>query len=224
MEKPFETLKRLENELVQTSDEDNLNTISAKYLKLGEFCLEIDAIEYGIKTLQNALTYDKKLPNLYSFYELLGHLYYRHGKLEESINSYKKYIKQIPKGENHNTHAVVLFKMGKLLMLIEKYEAAVKKFKESEKLYEVHGEYVKQAQLLYDIGVECNRRTVTEGQQSRLAMDLIITVSTGIPSGPKTAILKRTAKISFKKALKILDTQDLLESERELVKKIQSKI
>jgi tetratricopeptide (TPR) repeat protein len=219
MEKPFETLKRLENELNQALVEDNLSNISTKYLKLGEFCLEIDAVEYGINIIQKAVMYDKKLPKMHSFYELLGHLYYKHGKLEEALDSYKKYIKQIPKGENHNNHASVLFNMGKILMLIEKYEAAIKTFKKSEKIYEHYGEHLKQAQLLYDIGVECDRGTIIN--QPKI-ISYIMEKEFKIKS--QDSKFKKYCQEFFQKALKILETQNLLETERELANKIQSKI
>lgn len=217
-EKPFEKLNRLENELKEALNGEDLTIISSKYLELGEFCLEIDAIEYGINFIQSALSRNKRLPEEYKLYELLGHLNYTHGMLEDALNSYKKYIKKVPKGDDYVTQASVLFNMGKLLILLEKYDAAVKTFKESEKLYELHGDYLERAQLLYDIGVECHSK-ITTSQPDML--NIIVEVTTGVPKSPKTEILKKTAKKSFKEAFKILKSHNLLESERELAAKIQ---
>jgi tetratricopeptide (TPR) repeat protein len=147
------------------------------------------------------------------------------------LNQYEKYVKRIAKRDDDNVKATIFFNMGKILMLQEKFSSAVGYFKKTEKIYESQGDYSKQVYLLYDIGIECKRNILPDVNDPGLPapigvlpLDIILMLTTTPTTGRSEDFLKKTAKKSFKKALKVLTMQNMLELEKELVKKLQSEL
>jgi tetratricopeptide (TPR) repeat protein len=220
-EKPYEKLSNLEKALVESKNSGNEAEIFDILLSLGELCYDINANELGLKYVQEAIELSKKSSKsqyLHEFYKYLGDFNYDLGMIDEAYKAYNNSIKLATKKKFYRVLAESHFRLGKVNHVQDKLKQAINHFKKAEKIYEEMGLHIEQAKLYNQIGLMYIKKiSETEAYGAeRYIMGPVFDVQGSSSFGK--------AKRYFKKAIKVLEENNLTENENVLYRSIQSNL
>ena len=217
-EKPLEKLSEYEKELELAKKSTDMVNISSSLLNLAKFCYEINAIDFGLKYIQEALEISEKnsdFPTPYEFYTLLGDFNFEQGLLNDSYDAYERSNKIIPKNKFLELFTINCVKMGRVSEISEKYSKAIKHYKEAEKLFEKLGMHAERAKIFNAIGLV---------HLKKIPEDLTTTFDKLGHHNMTGGLRFDKAKKNFNRAIMILDQHDLRETEIVLYKTIKANL
>jgi tetratricopeptide (TPR) repeat protein len=213
---PIEKLEYYEKQLKIAKDAGDVSKILSLLLKLGIICHDVEALDLGINYIKEALTLGKKsLVNGFSYYAVLGDLYHKNGSLKESYDAYMKSNKFIPKNQETELKAANFFKMGRLNALLEKYNDAIKNYKESLKLYDILNNNAERARVNNQIGVTHLKKAPLDLRRDRNIYNLV---------DKQALAIFRKARKNFTKGIEILEQHNLKDHERQLYNTLQANL